>query len=86
NALKSALHEQNVSLATEKEFSNKFPDCEVGAMPPFGNLYNMDVYVDKALTTNKEIAFNAGTHNEIMKISCQDYVSLVKPKIINLMH
>jgi Ala-tRNA(Pro) deacylase len=84
--LRKSLHETDVSLATEKEFSKRFPDCELGAMPPFGNLYNMEVYVDKSLTSNKDIAFNAGTHTEVVKVSYQDFEKLVHPKVITAIH
>ncbi len=71
-----------VSLATEDSFKEIFPDCELGAMPPFGNLYDMDVYVAKSLTDDEEIFFNAGTHTELIKMSYKDYENLVKPHIL----
>lgn len=71
-----------VLLATENEFKSMFPGCEPGAMPPFGNLYNMHVYVAEALTKDEEIAFNAGSHTELIKMSYKDYERLVKPKIM----
>ncbi len=74
----------NVGLAMEKEFETMFPDCEVGAMPPFGNLYGMDVYVDKSLVEDDEIAFSAGTHTELIKLPFIDFKRLVKPKIVRL--
>jgi Ala-tRNA(Pro) deacylase len=86
HTLRNSLHETDVSLATEKEFSKKFPDCELGAMPPFGNLYNMEVYVDKSLTQNTDIAFNAGTHNEVVKLSYHDFDTLVHPQVITVIH
>lgn len=73
-----------VDLASEEQFKNAFPDCEVGAMPPFGNLYGMDVYVDDHLTKDKEIAFNAGTHFELIRMSYADFAKLVSPKVIRL--
>lgn len=85
-SLRKSLHENDVSLATEKEFSKQFPDCELGAMPPFGNLYNMEVYVDKSLSHNTEIAFNAGTHNEVVKLLYKDFDKLVHPKVITAIH
>jgi Ala-tRNA(Pro) deacylase len=69
-------------LADEEDFKGKFPDTEIGAMPPFGNLYGIEVYVDSSLTKDKEIAFNAGSHTELIKLSYKDYVRLVKPKIL----
>ncbi|HET9843653.1 MAG TPA: YbaK/EbsC family protein [Gammaproteobacteria bacterium] len=75
-----------VVLATEEEFSGAFPDCEVGAMPPFGNLYDMDVYVSEDLVHGSEIAFNAGNHSELYKMQYKDYEKLVHPKIIHTQH
>ncbi len=75
---------ETVELATEKEFTAMFPDCEVGAMPPFGNLYGLDVYVAESLTRDKEIAFNAGSHIELIKLSYKDFSMLVKPKVIKM--
>lgn len=84
--LKNALGNENVRLANEQEFLDKFPECEVGAMPPFGNLYNMEVYVDEALSEDKEIAFNAGTHVELIQMSYEDFERLVKPKKMKFSH
>jgi len=61
-----------------------FPDCETGAMPPFGNLYGMDVYVDRHLTADEEIAFNAGSLSELVRMSYKDFERLVKPKVVKL--
>ncbi len=80
--LKNALGASSVELATEKEFSDRFPECEPGAMPPFGNLYDMDVYVAQKLTEDHEIAFNAGSHTELVKLSYGDFARLVKPKVV----
>jgi Ala-tRNA(Pro) deacylase len=73
---------KKVTMASEAEFKYHFPDCEVGAMPPFGNLYDMEVYVAEVLTKNKEIAFNAGSHTEIIRMDYEDFELLVKPKIL----
>jgi Ala-tRNA(Pro) deacylase len=73
-----------VELATEQEFRNAFPDCETGAMPPFGNLYDMPVYADSGLAEHEEITFNAGTHRELMRLTWADMVRLVDPQIVNL--
>jgi len=70
-----------VNFASEDEFENLFPGCEVGAMPPFGNLYGMDVYVAPDLTEDEQIAFNAGSHTEVIKMSYHDFQELVNPKI-----
>ena len=79
--LQDVLGTDNVELATEREFMDMFPECEVGAMPPFGNLYGMEVYVASPLTENKEIAFNAGSHRELVKLAYNDFERLVKPKV-----
>jgi len=70
-----------VRLATEVEFSDLFPDCELGAMPPFGALYNLPVYVDESLSKDKEVVFNAGTHHDAVRMAYQDFVRLAQPKI-----
>ena len=75
-----------VDLATESEFKGMFPECEPGAMPPFGNLYGMDVYVGKILSEDEEIAFNAGSHTELIKLSYKDFERLVKPKVVTISH
>ena len=80
--LKEASGAESVRLADEHEFIDKFPGCEPGAMPPFGNLYGMDVYVAKSLSEDEEIAFNAGSHTELIKLSYKDFERLVQPKII----
>jgi len=82
NSLKEAAGAKKVELASEQEFQNLFPGCEVGAMPPFGNLYGMEVFVESCLTEDKEIAFNAGSHNELIKLSYKDFEALVKPKVL----
>jgi Ala-tRNA(Pro) deacylase len=82
SALKAAAGAKTVVLATEAEFRGKFPECETGAMPPFGNLYEMPVLVERSLTRDKEIAFNAGTHNELIRLSYEDFARLVEPKVI----
>ncbi|HET8548945.1 MAG TPA: YbaK/EbsC family protein [Bryobacteraceae bacterium] len=65
-------------LATESEFRTAFPDCETGAMPPFGNLYGLSVYVDTSVR-HEEIIFNAGTHRELIRMAYADFARLVKP-------
>ncbi len=82
--LKAASGAGTVELASEAEFRGLFPECETGAMPPFGNLYGMDVYVSDALTSDEEIAFNAGTHTELIRMSYRDFENLVKPKVVRL--
>ena len=82
NLLKEITGEGNVRLASEMEFKDMFPDCEVGAMPPFGNLYNLDVYVARVLTDDDEIAFNAGTHTEVIQMTYRDFDKLVHPRVM----
>jgi Ala-tRNA(Pro) deacylase len=80
--LKEVTGNEHVVLAHESEFKEIFDDCELGAMPPFGNLYGMDVYVAQSLTEDEEIAFNAGSHSELIRMKYSDYSRLVKPKIL----
>jgi len=75
---------RNVELASEKEFAGLFPDCEIGAMPPFGNLFGMNVYVSEELEADDEIAFNAGAHTELLRLSYEDYKKLVHPEVAKL--
>jgi len=70
-----------VRLAKETEFKGKFPDCETGAMPPFGELYGVPVYVDKSLTENKEFVFEAGTHTEAVRMKYDDFERIVHPQV-----
>jgi Ala-tRNA(Pro) deacylase len=79
-----ATDAENVQLAGERAFSDMFPGCEVGAMPPFGNLYGMDVYVSKLLADDAEIVFNAGSHTELIRMAYDDFVRLVNPKVVRL--
>ncbi|MEE9524754.1 MAG: YbaK/EbsC family protein [Thermodesulfovibrionales bacterium] len=79
--LKNATGAKKIELASEEEFEDIFPDCEIGAMPPFGNLYGIDVYVAEKLTEDEEIAFNAGSHTELIKLSYKDMERLVHPKV-----
>ena len=80
--LKQATGSSKVELADEAAFKGFFPGCEVGAMPPFGNLYDMEVFVAESLTEDEEIAFNAGSHTELIKMSYQDFDRLVHPKVL----
>jgi len=82
--LKKVAGASSVVLASEEEFENMFPDCEIGAMPPFGNLYGMDVFVAASLAEGAEIAFNAGSHSELIRLSYKDFERLVKPKVAKL--
>nr|MBP9855214.1 YbaK/EbsC family protein [Candidatus Omnitrophota bacterium] len=84
NQLKKQLEAEKVTLATESEFRNLFPDCEIGAMPPFGELYDLDVIVAESFSENEMISFNAGTHREMIKMRYEDFDRLVDPRTINL--
>ena len=79
--LRDITGDDAVTLASEAEFQNAFPDCEPGAMPPFGNLYGIDVYVAPSLGEHDEIAFNAGTHTEIIRMAYADFERLVQPRV-----
>jgi Ala-tRNA(Pro) deacylase len=81
--LREITGSDRVKFASEAEFEKRFPDCEPGAMPPFGNLYGMDVYAAESLSENNEIAFNAGSHTEVIKMSYLDFERLVQPKIMS---
>ena len=82
--LQQAIGADEVTLSSEQEFNELFPDCEVGAMPPFGNLYDMGVYVAEQLTEDEEIAFNAGSHSELVRMSYNDYANLVTLQVVAL--
>jgi len=82
--LKKATRANIVQLAAEDEFKDRFPDCETGAMPPFGNLYGMAVFADESLTQDHEIAFNAGSHRELVRMAWADFERLVKPRMMKL--
>lgn len=82
NRLKDAAGAGVVEIANEQDFKNLFPECELGAMPPFGNLYDMDVYVAQGLAEDEEIAFNAGSHTELIKLAYKDFEKLVAPKVV----
>jgi Ala-tRNA(Pro) deacylase len=78
--LKDLIPANTITLATEAEFRGAFPDCEVGAMPPFGNLYGLKVYADESLR-GVEMIFNAGSHRELIRMSWSDYEKLVQPDV-----
>ena len=80
--LKESLGTDKVRLSNEQEFKDKCVNCEVGAMPPFGNLFNCDTYVAAALVEDEDILFNAGNHTELIKMNYMDFEKLVKPKIL----
>ena len=80
--LRLATGAKTVSLVKEDEFAERFSGCETGAMPPFGNLFGMPVFVEESLTKDKEISFNAGSHRELMRLAYADFERLVKPTIL----
>jgi len=81
--LEMAIGAGKVQLATEQEFRGLFLDCQVGAMPPFGNLYGVDVFVAATLADDEEIAFNACCHTKLIRMAYRDFERLVQPKIIH---
>ena len=86
DVLKESIGAGSVELAEERDFLDAFPGCELGAMPPFGNLWNMPVYVAKRLTEDEMIAFNAGSHTELIQMAYADFERLVEPQIVPLTH
>jgi len=82
--LRTLTGAKTVEIATEREFKDAFPDCETGAMPPFGNLYDMPVYADVSLSLNEEITFSAGTHRELVRMRWEDMARLVNPTVDRL--
>jgi Ala-tRNA(Pro) deacylase len=84
NTIKASLGASNVRLATEDEFTARFPECEIGAMPPFGNLFGLEVVVDPALEKDEYIYFNAGNHVQTVHMKYQDFAELVKPRVARL--
>ncbi|NEX11086.1 MAG: deacylase [Prosthecochloris sp.] len=82
--LERVASSNDVLLASEEDFADMFPGCEVGAMPPFGNLFGMKTYVDRELARDEEIVFNAGDHTELLRLSFRDYEHLVHPVIADL--
>lgn len=84
--LSRALGGRETELAEESEFRDAFPDCEVGAMPPFGHLYGMPVYVDSRLAQEPEIVFNAGTHTDLVRMPYTEFERLAQPELLWLAH
>ena len=82
-ALRDATRAGQAELAHESEFAHLFPNCDTGAEPPFGNLWNMPVYVDRTLTQDETIAFSAGSHSELLQLSYTDYARLVEPEVLS---
>ncbi len=78
--LKAAADKDSAELAAEPEFADVFPGCDTGAMPPFGNLFDIPVWVDETLASDEEIAFNAGSYSELIQLSYKDFEALVRPE------
>ena len=84
NNIKANVAAHEVRLATEDEFISKFPDCGIGSMPPFGNLFGLPVYVHPAVEKDESIYFNAGNHVQTVKLRYKDFEKLVKPRVVHL--
>jgi len=84
NTARSSLGANKARLATEEEFIARFPDCEIGAMPPFGNLFGLPVFVDPELEKDEYIYFNAGNHVQTVRLKYKDFERLVKPQVARL--
>jgi Ala-tRNA(Pro) deacylase len=82
--LRDSIGAQHVELASEDEFINRFPDCEIGAMPPFGSLYGLPVYAAQSLAHDEEIVFNAGTHVDAIRMNYADFARLANPTVVSL--
>jgi Ala-tRNA(Pro) deacylase len=82
--LKEAAGAAVAEIAAEQDFRTSFPECDLGAMPPFGNLYGVPVYADTRLAEDEEIAFNACSHTEVMRLAFKDFERLAQPKIVPL--
>ena len=84
NTVRSNLGAHEVRLETEDEFISRFPDCEIGAMPPFGNLFGVPVYVDPAVEKDESVYFNAGNHVQTVRLCYKDFEKLAKPRVVRL--
>jgi Ala-tRNA(Pro) deacylase len=82
--VRDATGAQDVRLAHEEDFEKLCPDCEVGAAPPFGNLYDLPVYVSRTLAADEKITFNAGSHRDAIRMRYRDFEALVKPQVLGL--
>lgn len=79
-----AVSAKKIRLANEQEMSNLFPDCEIGSEPPFGSLYNLKVFADKQLQEDTEVAFNAGSHNDLIKMKYEEFLRLASPNFLEI--
>ncbi|HXH21418.1 MAG TPA: YbaK/EbsC family protein [Dehalococcoidia bacterium] len=82
-AVRDALGARDVRLATEKEMAELFPDCDVGAQPPFGGPWRLPVYVDSGLLDAKEVVFEAGLHTQAVMMPLQDYLKVASPRVLD---
>ncbi len=82
--VRDAVGARDVHLASEDDFETLCPDCEVGAAPPFGNLYDVPVYASTSLSADEQITFNAGTHSDAVRMLYEDFERLVKPRVLGL--
>ncbi len=83
NLLEKETHAKHAEIAKEFEFQDKFKECEIGAIPLFGELYGMDVYLADSLAHKEWLVFNAGNHNQLLKIKSEDFLNLVHPKTLS---
>ena len=84
--LRSVLSARRVRLAPEEETAGLFPDCEIGAEPPFGNLYDLPVFLARAMLDDEYISFSAGTHEHVIRMAFPDYEELVQPDVLDFSH
>ena len=84
DALRKEIGCETLRLATENEFANAFPTCKIGAMPPLGNIFDLPTYCDESLSRNRDIEFNAGTHEETIRMAFADFRQLVNPKMVRV--
>ncbi|HVU47786.1 MAG TPA: YbaK/EbsC family protein [Terracidiphilus sp.] len=80
--LRKAVGAKTVAIASEDDFKDRFPDCETGAMPPFGSLFGMTVFADESLEQDAEIAFNAGSHRDLVRMAWEDFKKLAQPRVV----
>jgi Ala-tRNA(Pro) deacylase len=86
DTVRGTLGASRVRLATEDEFTSRFPECEIGTMPPFGNLFGLKVFVDPALEKDEDIYFNAGNHVQTVRLRYKDFAALVNPRVVCLVN
>jgi Ala-tRNA(Pro) deacylase len=84
DALAQAVGAGEAALADQSDFSDRFPECDPGAVPPFGNLFDLPVYISATLADEPELVFNAGRHTEVMRLSYDDFHQLVRPTVVDL--